>query len=106
MRKVLEITFSGEDYNVIPADGRAAALAQVGESPTVVIIDTSLPDDGYALCKDLRAKLPRAAIVLMSSRYSPYDAGKGKDAGADENVDKPFDTQQFIDKVKKLVAAK
>ena len=31
MRKVLEITFSGEDFNVITADSSQAALAKLGE---------------------------------------------------------------------------
>ena len=107
MRKVLEITFSGEDFRVVTADGRNAAVAALGEDPHVVVIDTALShDDGYALAKDVRARAPGAAIVLLSSRYNPYDAGRGKDAGADDFIDKPFDTQQFIDKVKKALAAR
>ncbi|WP_394822423.1 response regulator transcription factor [Pendulispora albinea] len=107
MRKVLEITFSGEDYRVITADGRNAALAALGEQPHAVVVDTVLSnEDGYALAKDLRQRLPGAAIVLLASRHNPYDAGRGKDAGADDFIDKPFDTQQFIDKVKKALAAK
>ena len=107
MRKVLEITFSGEDYRVITAEGRNAAFAALGEQPQVVVVDTVLPnEDGYALAKDVRQRLPGAAIVLLASRHNPYDAGRGKDAGADDFIDKPFDTQQFIDKVKKALAAK
>ncbi|WP_394837360.1 response regulator [Pendulispora rubella] len=107
MRKVLEITFSGEDYRVITADGRNGAFAALNEEPQVVVIDTVLSnEDGYALAKDVRARVPAAAIVLLASRYNPYDAARGKDAGADDFIDKPFDTQQFIDKVKKALAAR
>lgn len=107
MRKVLEITFSGEDFQVTGAADRAGCMAKLGEHPSVVVIDTSLEgDDGYAICREVRGKVPRAVIVMMASRYNPYDAAKGKDAGADDYVDKPFDTQQMIDKVKKLLAAK
>lgn len=107
MRKVLEITFSGEDFQVSSAPDRAGCMAKLGENPNVVVIDTSLEgDDGYAICRDVRSKLPRAVIVMMASRYNPYDAVKGKDAGADDFVDKPFDTQQMIDKIKKLLVAK
>lgn len=107
MRKVLEITFSGEDFQVSSAGDRAGCMAKLGENPSVVVIDTSLEgDDGYAICRDVRGKVPRAVIVMMASRYNPYDASKGKEAGADDFVDKPFDTQQMIDKVKKLLAAK
>jgi len=107
MRKVLEITFSGEDFTVITADSSQAALAKLGDKPTAVVIDTMLgSDDGYALAKEIRKKEPAAAILLLASRYAPYDAAKGKDAGADDFMDKPFDTQQIIDKLRKVILAK
>ena len=107
MRKVLEITFSGEDFTVITADSSQAALGKLGEKPAAVVIDTSLgDDDGYALAKEIRKKEPGAAIVLLASRYAPYDAAKGKDSGADDFMDKPFDTQQMIDKVRKAILAR
>jgi CheY-like chemotaxis protein len=107
MRKVLEITFSGEDFQVLTAANRDGAMAKVGDNPVAVVIDTALEgDDGYAVCKEIRGRLPHAAIVLLSSRYHPYDQAKGRDAGADDYMDKPFDTQQLIDKMKKLIATK
>ncbi len=107
MRKVLEITFSGEDFRVVTAEGRDAALGKLGEEPSVVVIDTALgTEDGYALAAEIRQKDPRAVIILMASRYHPYDQAKGKDSGADDFMDKPFDTQQMIDKVKKSLLAR
>ncbi len=102
MRKVLEITFSGEDFNVITAGGHKDALAKLTEEPAVLVIDTALGgEDGYALAKEVRKRNPNATIVMMASRHNAYDAAKGKDAGADDFMDKPFDTQQMIDKVRK-----
>ena len=104
MRKVLEITFSGDDFRVISADGSAAALGRLSEEPRVVLIDTALgADDGYALCREIRRRDPSVAIVLLSSRHNPYDAAQGRDAGADDFMDKPFDTQQMLDKVRKAI---
>jgi CheY-like chemotaxis protein len=104
MRKVLEITFSGDDFRVITADGSAAALGRMSEEPRVVLIDTALgADDGYALCREIRRRDPSLAIVLLSSRHNPYDAAQGRDAGADDFMDKPFDTQQMLDKVRKAI---
>ena len=83
MRKVLEITFSGEDYRVLTAENRSAALAKLSEQPEVIIVDTALDnDDGYALAKEIRARNSSALIVLLASRYHPYDAARGKDATA------------------------
>jgi CheY-like chemotaxis protein len=107
MRKVLEITFSSDDFRVVTADGAQAALAKMSEEPSVYLIDTILgKDDGYALSAEVRRRDARATIVLLASRHNPYDAGRGRDAGADDYADKPFDTQQLIDKVKKAIVAR
>ncbi len=107
MRKVLEITFSGEDFNVITAEGHQAAIAKLSEQPRVCVIDTTLgSEDGYALCKEIRGKDGSVALILLTSRYTPYDQAKGKEAGADDYMDKPFDTQQMIDKVRKVLLTK
>ncbi len=107
MREVLEITFAGESFRVLTADNAANAVAKMREEPTAAVIDTSLgADDGYALAKDLRARDGRLAVILMASRHAPYDANRGKDAGVDDYIDKPFDTQALIDKVKKALLAR
>ena len=107
MRKVLEITFAGEDFRVVSADGVANALARLSDDPVAAVIDTSLGgEDSYALAKEVRSRNARVALVLMTSRYSPYDANRGRDAGVDDFVDKPFDTQVLIDKVKKALVAR
>jgi len=106
MRKVLEITFSGEDFKVLLAEGGQAA-SRVGESPSAIVVDTVLGnEDGYEVARELRKKNPRAAIVLLASRYNPYDQNRGREVGADDFADKPFDTQQLIDKVKKAIATR
>ncbi len=107
MRKVLEITFGGEDFRVVTADGASTALSRLGEEPVAAVIDTSLgSDDGYALAKEMRSRDSRLALVIMASRYSPYDANRGRDAGVDDYIDKPFDTQALIEKVKKALVVR
>jgi CheY-like chemotaxis protein len=107
MRKVLEITFGGEDFRVITADGGQKALAQMSEEPVAVVIDTSLEgEDAYTLAKEVRSRDARAVIVIMASRYNPYDAARGKASGADDFIDKPFDTAALIEKVKKALGAR
>jgi CheY-like chemotaxis protein len=107
MRKVLEITFSGEDFRVVTANGKDDALGKLGEEPSVAVVDTVLDgQDGYALAKELRSRDPKLTIVLLSSRYHPYDANRGREAGADDYMDKPFDTQQMIDKVRRAMVSR
>lgn len=108
MRKVLEITFAGTEFRVVTAEGADAALDKLGsEKPDLVITDVTLdPKNGYELCREIKAAAPGTAVLILSSKQNPYDAAQGTAAGADDHMDKPFDTQQMIDKVKKLMAAR
>ena len=106
MRKVLEITFAGEDFRVLTAEAATGALARMNDEPVAVVIDAALDGDGYALAREVRSRDGKAAILLMASRYAPYDANRGKEAGVDDFIDKPFDTQMLIDKVKKAIVGR
>ena len=98
MRKVLEITFSGEEFRVVTAENPDAALKKArSEKPALILLDVTLPgQDGYAVCKTLKAEIPGVPVIILSSKQGPYDAAKGSAAGADDFADKPFDTQQLI----------
>lgn len=106
MRKVLEITFTGPDFNVTAVASGDAALDKLKSlSPDLVVCDVSLdPKSGYDVCKAIKAASPSTPVLLLSSKQNPYDAAKGQAAGADDHMDKPFDTQQMLDRAKKLVA--
>jgi CheY-like chemotaxis protein len=106
MRKVLEITFAGPDFRVVTANSPDAALQKLkAEKFDLVIADLSLEPSGYELCKSVKKAAPGTAVLLLSSKQNAFDQAKASAAQADEHMDKPFDTQQMIDKVKKLLAA-
>jgi CheY-like chemotaxis protein len=107
MRKVLEITFASPDFRVVTANSPDAALQKLkGDKPDLVITDLSLePMNGYDLCKAIKKASPGTPVLLLSSKQNAFDAAKGSAAQADDHMDKPFDTQQMIDKVKKLLGA-
>jgi len=104
MRKVLEITFAGEDFRVISAESADAAFAKLrSERPSIVLCDVTLDGPGgYAICAKIKSENPTVAVLLLASKQQPYDAHKGQSARADDFIEKPFDTQQLIDKVKRL----
>lgn len=105
MRKVLEITFAGEDFRVVTAEGAEAALAKLkSENPALVLADATLPGTtGYQLAAQIKAQSPQTPVIVLASKQQPYDPGKGGAARVDDYAEKPFDTQQLIDKVKRLV---
>ncbi len=104
MRKVYELAFAGEDITVRTVPNSDAALAALVHTPDVVLVDTHLEgDDGYALAAEIRKRAPKAALVLLASKHHPYDAARGGSVGADDCLDKPFDTNGIIDRVKKAI---
>jgi CheY-like chemotaxis protein len=106
MRKVLEITFAGPDFRVVTVPNTDTALQKLAsDRPDLVIADLSLEPNGYDLCKAIKKASPATPVLLLSSKQNAFDAAKASAAQADDHMDKPFDTQQMIDKVKKLLAA-
>jgi len=100
MRKVLEITFAGEDFRTVLCESADEALSKLGENPLVALVDAGLDNSGgYELCQRIKAASPNVAVVMLSSKQQPYDRARGTAVGADDFVDKPFDTQQLLDKV-------
>lgn len=106
MRKVLEITFASPDFNIVTANSPDAALLKIkADKPDLIITDGTLePKNGYELCKEIKRLFPTTPVLLLSSKQNPFDAAKGTASQVDDHMDKPFDTQQMIDKVKKLLS--
>ena len=71
--------------------------------PTLVIVDSDLPDgDGLELCTWLYQQ-QQPLILLLSARSSEQDAVKGLKAGADDYLRKPFGMQEFLARVEALI---
>ncbi len=108
MRRVLQMTFAGEDAQVIAVDNGEAGVAKAAElTPDVVFADTSMQGvDGYELTRRIKTNpaLSRTAVIVMASQHNPYDDGKGRSAGVDDHISKPFDTQGVIDRVAQVLA--
>ncbi len=103
MRSILEMTFAGEDARVVTVDGGAAALEKALDlRPDVVLADLSMEMDGYEVARAIKSGLPGTSVVVMASQHTPFDEAKGRDAGVDDHIVKPFDTQGVIDRVTRL----
>lgn len=106
MRSILEMTFAGEDMRVITVDGGAAALERALElRPDIVLADLSMEMDGYEVARAIKSELAGTAVVVLASQHTPYDEAKGHEAGVDDHIVKPFDTQNVIDRISRLAAA-
>ena len=108
MRRILELTFQGEDASVTAVETGDSALRKASEiTPDIVFADLSMQGlDGYALASAIKAApgLERTAVIVMASQKHPYDEEKGRAAGVDDHIIKPFDTQHVIERLKQVLA--
>jgi CheY-like chemotaxis protein len=107
MRKVLGITFASDEFEAVLAESPQQAMSQLEQiRPDMVLLDVTLGEvSGYDLCRQVKSRVPGTPVMILSSRQQPYDPVRGAEVQADDFIDKPFDTQQMRDKVKKLVAS-
>jgi CheY-like chemotaxis protein len=103
MRRVLEMTFAGEDASIVTVENGESAVAKAADfAPDVVFADISMNGiDGYEVARRIKSNpsLGKTAVIVMASQHHPYDDGKGRAAGVDDHISKPFDTQSVIDRV-------
>ena len=62
-----------------------------------VLLDWQLPDgEGLTLLPLLRARLPEAAVIVLTARDQITDRIQGLDAGADDYLVKPYDPDELL----------
>ena len=105
IRRMLERTLLADGYRVeLVADG-GAALASVERSvPDLVVLDLGLPGmDGVEVARRLRAKKLATPILMLTARDAVGDRVDGLDAGADDYVVKPFETEELQARIRALL---
>ncbi len=71
--------------------GRGALAVGTGPPADLVLLDLGLPDlDGVEVCRQLRARLPAAVLVILTARTEEMDVVVGLEAGADDYLTKPI----------------
>jgi CheY-like chemotaxis protein len=107
MRRIIEMTFAGEDARVITVKDGEEAVAKANEiRPNIVFADLSLPGiDGYEIARQIKSKpnLEKTAVIVMVGQKAAFDENKARASGVDDHIVKPFDTQQVIDRVKQVL---
>ena len=108
MRRVIEMTFAGEDAELLAVENGELAIEQGrGFAPDVAFVDASLPGlDGYEVTRAIKGdpQLAGTGVILMASQHHPLDEARAAEVGADEHILKPFDTQEAIEKANALTA--
>lgn len=99
-RRLLEASLRRWGYEVIVAnDGlEAARILRSPDAPKLAILDWLMPGiDGVQLCREIRQQKqePYTYILLLTGKRAKCDVIEGLEAGADDYVVKPFDTEEL-----------
>ena len=85
-------------------DGAMADTALRTESYDLVLLDLGLPKrDGLEVLRALRARRSTVPVLVATARDAVGDRVAGLDAGADDYVVKPYDTDELLARVRALI---
>lgn len=107
MRQMVAHTLKGAGYDVVDAADGSQALEKAKQQQfNLVITDVNMPVmDGITLVKELRA-LPQyrfTPILLLTTEAGADKKAEGKAAGATGWLVKPFNPEQMLATIKKVV---
>lgn len=94
-------------YHVFTAlDGKSGLSLVARKNPDLVISDVMMDDmDGLAVCKQIKSNLNSSHIpvILLTAKNAVEDRIDGFDSGADEYIEKPFNSKLLLTRVRTLI---
>jgi DNA-binding NtrC family response regulator len=107
-RVTLQIELTEAGYAVYDAAEPRAALRVLDSKPVdVVVTDLKMPGmDGLAFLEHVRARQPRAHVIMMTAYGSVDTAVAAMKRGAYDYITKPFSTEALLAKIEPLLFAR
>ena len=107
IRELIRMTLELESFEIHEADNGPSGLQLAREmKPNLVLLDVMMPGgmDGFAVCEALRREpaLKRTRVVMLTARAQAEDHARGKAAGADAYLVKPFSPRELLGTVSRL----
>jgi two-component system alkaline phosphatase synthesis response regulator PhoP len=105
LHEALKLNLELEGYEVSSAfDGPAALTAVQNEYFDLIIMDVMLPElDGISVTENIRLQQNEVPILILSARNSSADRVQGLKKGADDYLTKPFNLEELLLRVDKLI---
>jgi CheY-like chemotaxis protein len=109
IRQLITVNLELEGFDVVPAvDGQDALEKVKGAHVQVVTLDVMMPRlDGWETAARLRQdpETSHIKVILLSARAQEADLQRGEKIGVDAYLTKPFDPDELIDTVRRLMPA-
>ncbi len=105
LHEALKLNLELEGYDVTSAlDGAAALKAVQSEYFDLIILDVMLPEmDGITVTETVRISNNEVPILILSAKNSSADRVLGLKKGADDYLTKPFNLEELLLRVHKLI---
>jgi two-component system, chemotaxis family, chemotaxis protein CheY len=107
IRQMVSFTLKEAGFGVVEAtDGKDALAKLLGSAPHMVITDLNMPNlDGIGLIRALRANpaYKFVPIIMLTTESQVEKKQQGKEAGATGWIVKPFQKDQLLAVVKKVL---
>lgn len=102
--ELISLYLTKECYEtLILNDGESVMPAMNTFQPNLILLDLMLPGiDGYQVCREVRAKYP-TPIIMLSAKGEVFDKVLGLELGADDYMEKPFDSKELVARVKAVL---
>jgi two-component system alkaline phosphatase synthesis response regulator PhoP len=105
LQEALKLNLELEGYEITIASNGQEALSMITkEHFDLVILDVMLPElDGISVCETVRVSHPDLPILILSAKNSSADRVLGLKKGADDYLTKPFNLEELLLRVAKLL---
>jgi two-component system alkaline phosphatase synthesis response regulator PhoP len=105
LQEALKLNLELEGYEVTSAyDGAEALKAVENEYFDLLILDVMLPElDGISVCENIRLQGNEVPILILSAKNNSADRVLGLKKGADDYLTKPFNLEELLLRVDKLI---
>lgn len=102
--ELISLYLTKECYEtMIVNDGESVLSAMETYSPNLILLDLMLPGmDGYQVCREVRAKYS-VPIIMLSAKGEVFDKVLGLELGADDYIEKPFDSKELVARAKAVL---
>ena len=102
--ELISLYITKECYEtLIVNDGESVLPAIASFNPNLILLDIMLPGmDGYQVCREVRAK-HTVPIIMLSAKGEVFDKVLGLELGADDYIEKPFDSKELVARTKAVL---
>lgn len=105
LRDIIKLNLELENWEVVVAVNGEEALNKIdSEYYDIIVLDLMIPKiNGIDVLKSFRIKKPDVPVIIISAKSTSSDRIKGLKVGADDYLAKPFDIEELLIRINKLV---